>query len=73
MATCPFGMMNRYTSVETCMARYAAYTATQRGCVSYHVCVASTATGGVGTHCPHIGAVVMGANNLCQTPMTPAP
>ena len=73
-ATCGLGGANQYTNSGSCMARYTAYTDTQKSCVSYHVCAASTVMpNGTTIHCPHIGAVTTGPSNLCGTPTTPAP
>jgi hypothetical protein len=82
LLTCGFGETGQYTDLESCKARYEAYTAmagstiaamNQRGCVAYNLCAAGTRTTGRTIDCPHIGADPAPASNICATPATPAP
>lgn len=82
LLTCGFGETGHYTDLESCKARYDAYTAmagstvaamNQRGCVAYNLCAAGTRSTGLTMDCPHIGADPTPASNICATPATPAP
>jgi hypothetical protein len=45
--------MERYKSLVDCTMAYEALTATKKGCVAYHLCVASGGGAATALHCPH--------------------
>jgi hypothetical protein len=58
-------MATQFADKAACMTKYAAYNATQKGCTSYHLCVAGTSAANATTHCPHPAG---GSGNPCMVP-----
>lgn len=47
------GGQGKFANRAECAAKYAAYTATQKSCTTYHLCVAGTSAAMATAHCPH--------------------
>ncbi len=62
-STCGFGGSAKFASAQDCMAKYdTVYTAVQKGCAAYHLCLADSMTS---IHCGHAVVGSGGRSSTC--------
>ncbi len=59
------GGQNRFSNRAECITRYTAFTAGQKQCTTYHLCVAGTSDMNAMDHCPHPSGA---GGNPCGVP-----